>query len=61
MTRDAVAGLGLASQRMDEVLTVVSELIANARRHAGGAADVHFRRGHKTVTATFTTGLAGPR
>lgn len=36
MTRDALAGLGLSSERTDEVLTVVSELIANARRHAGG-------------------------
>ncbi|MEU9235937.1 ATP-binding protein [Streptomyces subrutilus] len=46
-SRGALAGLELGAQRREDVLTVVSELVANARSHAGGVTgfDVVVRSG----------------
>ncbi|MFI6149685.1 ATP-binding protein [Streptomyces sp. NPDC051109] len=48
--RDILAGLNLPPAALDNVLTVVSEMISNASRHAGGATAFRVTAGDDTVT-----------
>ncbi|MFD5142092.1 ATP-binding protein [Streptomyces sp. NPDC058401] len=41
--REALAGLGLGQRVLDDVLTVVAELVTNAIRHAGGVTGFRIR------------------
>ncbi len=43
IARDVLAAHGVAERLVDDVLLVVSELVSNAVRHAGGVTDFHVR------------------
>ncbi|MCX5409217.1 ATP-binding protein [Streptomyces sp. NBC_00335] len=44
IARDVLSADGLGECLVDDVLLVVSELVSNAVRHAGGVTDFHVRR-----------------
>ncbi|QEV43758.1 ATP-binding protein [Streptomyces vinaceus] len=48
--REGLAGLNLPPAEMDNVLTVVTEMVSNASRHAGGATAFHVTAGAGAVT-----------
>ncbi|MFI5762437.1 ATP-binding protein [Streptomyces sp. NPDC051563] len=43
VAREALAGLGVGQRALDDVLTVVAELVTNAIRHAGGVTGFRIR------------------
>ncbi|MFD4867078.1 ATP-binding protein [Streptomyces sp. NPDC058412] len=43
MAREALSADGMGERLVDDVLLVVSELVSNAVRHAGGVTDFHVR------------------
>ncbi|MFK0238496.1 ATP-binding protein [Streptomyces vinaceus] len=58
--RGVLAGLNLPPAEVDNVLTVVTEMVSNAGRHAGGATALHItaRTGTVTVEVSDRSGTA---
>ncbi|MFG2988976.1 ATP-binding protein [Streptomyces sp. NPDC048257] len=58
--RDILAGLKPDPAGVDDVLTVVSELVSNASRHAGGATAFRITVRSGTVTIEVSDGSPSP-
>ncbi|MFK0235344.1 ATP-binding protein [Streptomyces vinaceus] len=58
--RDILAGLKLRPADMDDVLTVVTEMVANASRHAGGATAFQITARFGAVTVTVSDRSTAP-
>ncbi|MFC9583592.1 ATP-binding protein [Streptomyces yangpuensis] len=58
--RDILAGLNPSPAKMNDVLTVVTEMISNADRHAGGATALRITARSGTVTVEVSDRSTSP-